>query len=104
MRNADNVCVECGGQILPDAPVAIVHKWDATPIKGWSPKTHRQQTPWTSKRSDHWICLDCVCSKYPTENSFADTGHCEHCEREIRHWDFSQPMPSACCADCCARR
>ena len=100
MRNADNICVECGDQIPPGAPVAIVHGWDRTPIEGWSPRTHRQHSPWTSKRTDRWVCLDCVRSKYEIENRYADTGRCENCDREIRHWDFSHPMPSACCAEC----
>jgi hypothetical protein len=100
MRNASDLCVECGGRIPPGAPVAIVHSWDATRIEGWSPKTHIQIWPWRHKRLDHWLCLDCARSKYRTENSFADTGRCENCEREIRHWDLSQRMPTACCAEC----
>jgi hypothetical protein len=51
-------------------------------------------------RVDHWLCLDCARNKHSTEYGIADTGHCENCGREIRHWDFSQPMPSACCSDC----
>jgi hypothetical protein len=95
MRNASDICAECGRQIRPGAPVAIVHTWDAKRIEGWSPKTHRQSWPFNHKRVDHWLCLDCARNKHSTEYGIADIGHCESCGREIRHWDFSQPMPSA---------
>ena len=98
MRNASDICSECSRRIRPGAPVAIVHEWKRTPIK-LSPRAARI-TPFISERIDRWVCLDCVRSKHETENSFADTGSCEHCGREIRHWDFSQLMPSACCAEC----
>jgi hypothetical protein len=84
------------GPALP----SIVHTWDAKRIEGWSPNTHRQSWPFSHKRVDHWLCLDCARNKHSTEYGIADTGHCENCGREIWHWDFSQPMPSACCSDC----
>jgi hypothetical protein len=99
MCNADNVCMECGGRIPPGAPVAIVHTWEVVdsiyfPRKGGGFWKH------IHKRRDHWLCLDCVCSKHDFENIVAITRHCETCGREIRHWDYSQPIPSACCAEC----
>jgi hypothetical protein len=103
MRNDTDVCVECGGRIAPGAPVAIVHGWDATRIEGWNPKTSPQHWPFTHKRTDHWVCLDCAGSKHSFESSVADVGHCENCGREIRHWDFSHPLPSACCRTCAYR-
>ena len=96
MRNASDICVECGGRIPPGAPVAIVHTWESTGrvIQLTGHTIH--------KRRDHWLCLDCVQRNHSTENSFAESGRCEHCGREIRYWDFSQPqpIPSACCAEC----
>jgi hypothetical protein len=99
MRNASDICFECGRRIPPGALVAIVHQWivrNSVYIrrKGGGFWKHFH------KRRDHWLCLDCAQSKHSTENSFAETRRCENCDREIRHWDFSQPMPSACCADC----
>jgi len=93
MRNVDDTCVECSRRIPPGAPVAIVH------TREW---VIRRTGQTIHKRRDHWLCLDCVLSNHSTENSYADTGRCEHCEREIRYWDFSQPkpIPSACCAEC----
>src|SRR5262245_60844741 len=100
MRNNSDTCAECGRRVPPGAAVVIVHEWQATRIEGWSPKTYRQQWPCTHRRRDRWVCFDCALSNHSFENSIAESGHCENCGRETRHWDFSQPMPSACCADC----
>ena len=97
MRNTDNVCLECGSQIPPGVPVAIVHTWKVVDSVYFPRKKFWRHT---SKRFDHWLCLECVRSKHDFENIVAETGRCENCDREIRHWDFSQPMPSACCAEC----
>ena len=99
MRNTDNVCLECGERIPPGAPVAIMHTWEVV-----HSVRIRRKGRWfwhhTRERRDHWLCLDCAQGNHKTENNYAETGRCEHCGREIRHWDFSQPMPSACCAEC----
>ena len=99
MRNVTNVCFECGSRIPPGAPVAIVHTWQGTPITRWV-RNRGLRPSTTYKRSDHWVCLECARSSHRRENDIAETGRCETCDREIRHWDYSQPMPTACCADC----
>jgi hypothetical protein len=52
------------------------------------------------KRRDVLVCLDCTLANHETANSYAETGRCKNCGREIRHWDFSQRLPSTCCAEC----
>jgi predicted nucleic acid-binding Zn ribbon protein len=94
MRNTSDLCVECSRRIPAGAPVAIVREWVPTGsvvrLTG-----HR-----VVKRRDVLVCLDCAQTNHKTENSFAETGHCENCGREIRHWDLSQRLPSACSVEC----
>jgi hypothetical protein len=94
MRNASDICSECSARIPPGAAVAIVHEWVPTG------SVVRLTGHHVVKRRYVLVCLDCAQTNHKTENSYAESGRCEHCGREIRHWDRSEPMPSACCAEC----
>jgi hypothetical protein len=95
MRNVNDTCSECGRRIPPGAPVAIVHTWRATG-RVWRLTGNSERT-----RVDHWVCLDCAQANHEFENkAIAEVGRCKNCGREIRHWELSERLPSACCAEC----